>query len=82
MSIRMDCHLTSIITTAMKTQDAQETYTKFLEKLGKAYCPDRVKDGQFGAMMDVELVNDGPVTITIDTADLVAPNQVGKSDEA
>lgn len=26
-----------------------------------------VADGQFGAMMDVELVNDGPVTIQIDT---------------
>ncbi|HMT08805.1 MAG TPA: D-aminoacyl-tRNA deacylase [Pyrinomonadaceae bacterium] len=27
----------------------------------------KVDTGEFGAMMDVELVNDGPVTITIDT---------------
>ena len=28
-----------------------------------------VAEGRFGAMMDVQLVNDGPVTIVIDTAD-------------
>ena len=28
-----------------------------------------VAEGRFGAMMDVTLVNDGPVTIVIDTAD-------------
>lgn len=28
-----------------------------------------VAEGRFGAMMDVHLVNDGPVTIVIDTAD-------------
>jgi len=27
----------------------------------------KVETGQFGAMMDVELINDGPVTIVIDT---------------
>ena len=27
----------------------------------------KVETGQFGAMMDVELINDGPVTIIIDT---------------
>jgi D-Tyr-tRNAtyr deacylase len=26
-------------------------------------------DGQFGAMMEVELVNDGPVTLQIDSRD-------------
>jgi D-tyrosyl-tRNA(Tyr) deacylase len=26
-----------------------------------------VKTGEFGAMMDVELANDGPVTIWLDT---------------
>jgi len=30
----------------------------------------RVETGVFGAMMDVELVNDGPVTIVLDTANL------------
>ncbi len=30
----------------------------------------RVENGRFGAVMQVELVNDGPVTILLDTADL------------
>lgn len=30
------------------------------------YVEDRVKDGVFGAMMQVALVNDGPVTIEMD----------------
>ena len=29
----------------------------------------RIVDGQFGAMMEVELVNDGPVTLQIDSRD-------------
>jgi D-tyrosyl-tRNA(Tyr) deacylase len=29
-----------------------------------------VESGRFGAMMEVELVNDGPVTIVLDTAEL------------
>jgi len=41
-------------------------YTKFVEelesKLGK-----KIKTGEFGANMQVELLNDGPVTIIIDT---------------
>ena len=31
-----------------------------------------VATGRFGAMMDVELVNDGPVTLVIDSDDLAA----------
>jgi D-tyrosyl-tRNA(Tyr) deacylase len=27
-----------------------------------------IKTGTFGAMMDIELINDGPVTIWMDTA--------------
>jgi D-tyrosyl-tRNA(Tyr) deacylase len=36
--------------------------SKLSETLGK-----QVESGVFGAMMDVELVNDGPVTILIDS---------------
>jgi D-tyrosyl-tRNA(Tyr) deacylase len=32
-----------------------------------AYQSDKVKDGVFGAMMDVELINDGPVTLIVDS---------------
>lgn len=35
----------------------------------------RVATGRFGAMMEVELVNEGPVTIVIDSADLDRPRR-------
>ncbi|MGQ9620959.1 MAG: D-aminoacyl-tRNA deacylase [Bacteroidales bacterium] len=41
-------------------------YEKFLERLTE-FLGYKVGSGRFGAMMDVELVNDGPVTIIIDT---------------
>jgi len=41
-------------------------YEQFIRQLSKDLGKD-VKTGEFGAMMDIELVNDGPVTIIIDT---------------
>lgn len=50
----------------MPPQEAQALYKDFLEmvrrELGEA---EKVKDGRFGAMMDVALVNDGPVTMQV-----------------
>lgn len=55
---------------AQKGQHAIELYNDFLSQLKNGMkSPESVKDGQFGAMMDVELVNDGPVTIVYDTKD-------------
>lgn len=42
---------------------------EFLGRVRKEYEPHKVLDGVFGAMMDVALVNDGPVTITLDSQD-------------
>ncbi|MBI5509279.1 MAG: D-tyrosyl-tRNA(Tyr) deacylase [Deltaproteobacteria bacterium] len=36
-----------------------------------------VFEGEFGAMMQVELTNDGPVTLVIDSADLETPRRAG-----
>jgi D-tyrosyl-tRNA(Tyr) deacylase len=47
-----------------------EAYARALESLGV-----RVARGSFGAMMDVELVNDGPVTLVIDSEDLERPRK-------
>lgn len=53
---------------AAKGLDAIQLYQDFLEKLrGELGDASRVLDGQFGAMMDVLLTNDGPVTIVWDT---------------
>lgn len=52
---------------AMRGEHAVELYLEFLALLRKELGEEKVKDGQFGAMMDVGLVNDGPVTIVWDT---------------
>ena len=41
-------------------------YGQFLKQLEKDFCRG-VKSGEFGAEMHVKLVNDGPVTIIMDT---------------
>ena len=40
-------------------------YEAFVEALGRL-LPDPVQTGKFGAMMQVALVNDGPVTLLIE----------------
>jgi D-tyrosyl-tRNA(Tyr) deacylase len=56
----------------MKTEQARSMYNNFLDLLREGYpttttenC--KIKDGAFGKMMDVALVNDGPVTLVIDS---------------
>jgi D-tyrosyl-tRNA(Tyr) deacylase len=41
---------------------AKTLYELFYKKVGELYQPEKVKDGLFAAMMDVALVNDGPVS--------------------
>lgn len=40
-------------------------YERYLELL-RERAPGRVESGEFGAMMDVSLVNDGPVTLVLE----------------
>jgi D-tyrosyl-tRNA(Tyr) deacylase len=55
---------------AMKSALAQVVYDQFCDKLAsKLGRP--VKKGKFGAHMHVSLVNDGPVTIMVDSLDLL-----------
>lgn len=42
---------------------AKTLYHAFFKRMGELYTPDKVKDGVFAAMMDVALVNDGPVGV-------------------
>lgn len=51
-------------TSAAAPEKARELYEYFVRAL-KQYIP-RVETGEFGAMMDVEMVNDGPVTLLMD----------------
>jgi D-tyrosyl-tRNA(Tyr) deacylase len=53
---------------AAKPEVAIPLYNRFV-KVMEAELGKKVGTGEFGAYMDVELVNDGPVTIIIDTKD-------------
>ncbi|KAF7295621.1 D-aminoacyl-tRNA deacylase [Mycena indigotica] len=52
---------------AMATDDSRLLYSKFLDTMKKAYRAEKIQDGRFGAMMNVSLTNEGPVTFTLDT---------------
>lgn len=53
----------------MPPSQASGAYAQFVQRVCKAYKADMVKDGVFGAKMNVSLVNDGPVTYTLDSQD-------------
>ncbi|KAE8325746.1 D-Tyr tRNAtyr deacylase-like domain-containing protein [Aspergillus sergii] len=48
---------------AADVETARKLYDYFFRRLGEAYKPERVKNGIFQAMMEVELKNDGPVGV-------------------
>ena len=50
---------------AARPEQAEKLYEYFLEKCVDAGI--QTESGQFGANMEVDLVNDGPVTMTIDS---------------
>ena len=51
---------------AAKPEYAKPSYLKFVKNLSREYHKE-IKTGEFGAMMKISLLNDGPVTILIDT---------------
>ncbi|ELK03932.1 D-tyrosyl-tRNA(Tyr) deacylase 1 [Pteropus alecto] len=53
---------------AMPTEQAESFYNSFLEQLRKTYRPEFIKDGKFGAYMQVHIQNDGPVTIELESS--------------
>ncbi|KAJ5909842.1 D-aminoacyl-tRNA deacylase [Penicillium tannophilum] len=48
---------------AAKPEIARKVYDHFYNKMSSSYKPERVKNGVFQAMMEVELKNDGPVGV-------------------
>ncbi|XP_043477677.1 D-aminoacyl-tRNA deacylase 1 [Leptopilina heterotoma] len=53
---------------AMHAHEAEIFYNKFLTQLGEDYEPEKIKDGKFGAMMEVNIQNSGPVTLEIESS--------------
>jgi len=53
------------LTDAAEPDKANELYEQFVEKAGSSGI--LVKTGRFRAMMDVQLINDGPVTFIVES---------------
>ena len=60
-------------TAAARPDEADRLYQVFTQKVEKLGVP--TANGQFQAHMQVELVNDGPVTIWLDTDELARPRR-------
>ncbi|MBI4535229.1 MAG: D-tyrosyl-tRNA(Tyr) deacylase [Ignavibacteriae bacterium] len=54
-------------TDAARPAEAEPLYDIFVNRMKELLDPSRVKTGIFKAMMDVHIVNDGPVTILIES---------------
>ncbi|KAI0152799.1 D-Tyr tRNAtyr deacylase-like domain-containing protein [Xylariaceae sp. FL1272] len=54
-------------------EEAKTLYEYFFQKVQQGYVADKVQDGRFQAMMEVALVNDGPVTLEISATRKVEP---------
>ncbi len=53
---------------AMSPLQAKSMYETLLDRLRKEYGEDKIKDGVFGAFMQVSIENSGPVTMTLDSS--------------
>jgi D-tyrosyl-tRNA(Tyr) deacylase len=54
-------------TDAAKPDEAIPLYEKFVARVKANLGDDKVKEGIFGAMMDVQLINYGPVTVIVES---------------
>ncbi|KAG6001839.1 hypothetical protein E4U21_003767 [Claviceps maximensis] len=63
---------------AASPEDASRLYHFFVDTVKQGYQAERVKDGKFQAMMEVALINDGPVTLELQAGN----NSGGDSSEA
>ena len=60
---------------AARPEIADEIYLHFVDRLRKAGITD-VQTGQFGADMKVSILNDGPVTIILDSNEIKPKEQI------
>uniref|UniRef100_A0A7S2V4R2 D-aminoacyl-tRNA deacylase n=1 Tax=Fibrocapsa japonica TaxID=94617 RepID=A0A7S2V4R2_9STRA len=56
---------------AMSPDAAREYYSRFLDSLKEKTITGKVYDGAFGEIMEVSLLNDGPITITLDSFEAI-----------
>ncbi|KAH7648376.1 hypothetical protein FG379_000300 [Cryptosporidium bovis] len=51
---------------AMNGKDASVIFNSIVDKFKTSYNPEKIKTGFFGEQMEVNLINDGPVTLIIE----------------
>ena len=56
-------------TNAARPEEAIPLYEKFINRIKDNIGEEKVKTGKFGAMMLVKIMNDGPVTLTVESKD-------------
>jgi len=54
-------------TDAAKPELAIPLYNKFIERMKENLGDDKIKEGIFGEMMEVKIINDGPVTVIVES---------------
>jgi len=54
-------------TDAAKPEEAIPVYEKFIERMKENLGDKKIKTGIFGAMMQVKIFNDGPVTLLVES---------------
>ena len=61
----------------MTGEDAKEYYAQFLKDMMKNHPggAEKIKNGQFGAMMQVNIQNDGPVTLELEALPSLKDNE-------
>jgi D-tyrosyl-tRNA(Tyr) deacylase len=52
---------------AAPSQIAEKLYDRFCDRMRLLAGTERVSTGKFGAMMNIKLVNDGPVTVMLES---------------
>ncbi|KAK1776126.1 D-Tyr tRNAtyr deacylase-like domain-containing protein [Copromyces sp. CBS 386.78] len=60
---------------ALGSDEAKTLYDMFYKKVQEGYTPEKVKNGVFQAMMQVALVNDGPVTLEVSATPVAQQQQ-------
>jgi len=61
---KMDFHL------AMKADKSKIIFQKFVELFQKKYEENKIKQGEFGAHMKINLTNDGPINIELNEEEI------------
>lgn len=54
-------------TNAARPEQAEKLYESFVNRLKQNLGEEKIKTGIFGAMMKVKIINDGPVTILVES---------------